>query len=103
MYATLSFDVSAGASPIADLRDAVHKTLGKRDTCDLLSDVLICSVSDADDYLVLVKALRAITSDFPAQFQFVITLHRSGEPLRSNGKFKRDDANAIIAAEDSDE
>jgi len=103
MYATLSFDVSAGAEPIADLRETLMQRLGNRDVCDLLSDVLICSISDADDYTALVKKLRSLSADFPGQFQFVITLHRSGEPLRSNAKFSRDEASEIIDAEDEDE
>ena len=103
MYATLSFDVSAGPEPIADVRDEIQTTIGTREQCDLLSDVLICAISDTDDYLALVKALRGVASDFPRQFQFVITLHRSGEPLRSNGKFARDQASEIIDAEDEDQ
>jgi hypothetical protein len=103
MYATLSFDVSPGAEPIADLREALSKTLERRETCDLLSDVLICSIDDADDYLALTKKLRGLASDFPAQFQFVLTLHRSGAPLRSNARFSRPQASDIIDAEDEDE
>lgn len=98
MYATISYDVNSGAEPIGDIHQAVVDLLKDRDTCDLLSDTLICEVADSDDYLQLTKDLRKIGSDFSGQFQFVVTLHRGGDPLRSNGKFARAQAKEIIGS-----
>jgi hypothetical protein len=102
MYTTVSYDVNAGQEPIDEIHQAIIDLFADRDTCDLLSDTFICEVADSDDYLTVVKDLRKIGSDFPGQFQFVATLHRSGDPLRSNGKFPRPKAKEIIAADDDE-
>src|SRR5688572_4807498 len=96
MYATLSYDVNAGPRPVEDVRHALVELLKDRDTCDLLSDTLICDVATTADYLAVAKQLRKIGSDFPDQFQFVFTLHRTGQALRSNGSYSKAKANAII-------
>ena len=97
MYATLSYDINAGADPIEDVRAAVLKALGNdRDKIDVLSDTLICEIDDAGDYEDLVDTLREVGTDFSGQFQFVMTLHEAKSPLRSNGKFVRADAKKII-------
>lgn len=100
MYATLSYDVTAGSDPIEDVRAEILKLFKNRDTCDLLSDTFICSVDDAEDYLELVKKLRQLGTDFSGQFQFVVTLHEPTDPLRSNARFPRDQAKKIMKAED---
>jgi hypothetical protein len=96
MYATLSYDVNAGLQRVEDVRHALLELLKDRDTCDLLSDTLICDVATTADYLEVAKQLRKIGNDFPDQFQFVFTLHRTGQALRSNGSFSKAKANAII-------
>ena len=96
MYATLSYDVNAGLQPIEDVRSALLDLFKERDTCDLLSDTFICDIATTADYLGVVKQLRKIGNDFPDQFQFVFTLHRTGDALRSNGGFSKAKANAII-------
>jgi hypothetical protein len=97
MYATLTYDVSAGSEPLEDLRRAILDLFSDRLTCDLLSDTFICDIVNTADYLALVKKLRKIGNDFEDQFEFVFTLHRTGEPLRSNAAYPKAKANAIIA------
>jgi hypothetical protein len=99
MYATLSYEVNAGPSPVEEVRAALAGVFADRTTCDLLSDTFISEVEDTSDYLALVKVLRRVDKDFPGQFQFVITLHRSGDPLRSNGAFSRARAKAIVSGD----
>jgi hypothetical protein len=99
MYATLSYDVNAGPSPIEDVRTALASVFNGRTTCDLLSDTFISGVEDTADYLALVKDLRSVDKTFPRQFQFVITLHRSGDPLRSNASFSKAKAKAIVSGD----
>lgn len=101
MFATLSYDVNTGAEPIEDVRAEIFKLFKNRDTCDLLSDTFICNVDDADDFTDLVKKLRQLGTDFSGQFQFVMTLHKPTDPLRSNGKFSREEAKKIMAGEAS--
>jgi hypothetical protein len=96
MYATLSYDVTAGLEPIEDVREAILDVFKDRKTCDLLSDTFICEIDTTADYLDVVRALRKVGHDFEDQFQFVFTLHRTGDPLRSNGSFAKAKANAII-------
>jgi hypothetical protein len=96
MYATLSYDVSAGQQPIEDVRQALLELFKERETCDLLSDTFICDVATTADYLAVARQLNKIGRDFPDQFQFVFTLHRTGDALRSNGAFSKAKANAII-------
>ena len=96
MYATLSYDVTAGPEPIEDVRAAMVELFAERDTCDMLSDTFICAVDDTADYLSLAKKLKQIGTDFPAQFLFVFTLHRAGDPLRSNGNFPKPQAKEIL-------
>jgi len=96
MYATLSYDVNAGEQPIEDVRHALLELFQDRETCDLLSDTFICDVATTADYLAVAKQLGKIGKDFPDQFQFVFTLHRTGDALRSNGAFSKTKANAII-------
>lgn len=96
MYATLSYDVSAGQQPIEDVRQALLELFTERETCDLLSDTFICDIDTTADYFAVVKQLNKIGRDFPDQFQFVFTLHRTGDALRSNGAFSKAKANAII-------
>jgi hypothetical protein len=96
MYATLSYDVSAGQQPVDDVRQAILGVFKDRQTCDLLSDTFICTITTTADYLNVVKALRKVGNDFAGQVQFVFTLHRRGDPLRSNGAFSKSKANAII-------
>jgi hypothetical protein len=96
MYATLSFDVNAGPQAIADVRQAIVDVFNDRLTCDLLSGTLICNIDDTADYLAMVRRLRRIGTMFRDQFSFVFTLHRSGDPLRSNARYSKAKANAII-------
>lgn len=96
MYATLSYDVTAGADPIEEVRDGLLKLFKNRETCDLLSDTFICSVDDLEDYLKLVKKLRELGADVSGQFQFVMTLHEPTDPIRSNGKFPKDQFKSIV-------
>ena len=99
MYATLSYDMNAGPSPIEDVRAALTGIFDGRARCDLLADTFISEVDDTADYLALVKDLRGIDKDFPGQFQFVITLHRSGDPLRSNATFSKAKAKTILSGD----
>lgn len=96
MYATLSFDVTAGPEPIDDVRTDMAALFADRDTCDMLSDTFICAVEDTADYLDLAKQLKQIGTDYPGQFQFVFTLHRAGDPLRSNGNYPKPQAKEIL-------
>lgn len=102
MYGTLSYDVNAGQQPIEDVRQAIVELFDDRNTCDLLSDTFICDIVNTEDYLDLAKDLRQIGKDFPGQFQFVFTLHRSGDPLRSNGKFSKAKAKEILESGDDE-
>ena len=96
MYATISHDVTSGASPTADVRAAVVALVATRDTFDLLSDTFICSIENAADFLDLVKDLKKIGTDFPDQFQFICTQHRTNDLLRANDALPAA-AKAIIA------
>lgn len=96
MYATLSYDVSAGPSPIEDVRQAILEVFKERETCDLLSDTFICEIENTADYLAVVRKLRRIGNDVDGQFQFVFTLHSAGAALRSNASFPKSKANDII-------
>jgi hypothetical protein len=96
MYATLSYDVNSGPVPVGEVRAALLELLEDRETCDLLSDTLLCAVTNTVDYLELADDLKAIGTDFPDQFDFVLTLHRAGDPLRSNAAFSMSKAAAII-------
>jgi hypothetical protein len=96
MYATLSYDVNAGAEPTDNVRAAMVALFADRDTCDMLSDTFICVIENTADYLELAKKLKEIGTDFPGQFQFVFTLHRAGDPLRSNGNYPKPAAKDII-------
>lgn len=94
MYATLSYDLSAGETPIEEVRQKVLDVFKERATCDLLSDTFICEVANTADYLAVVRKLRKIGQD--GQFQFVFTLHPAGASLRSNASFPKSKANDII-------
>ena len=96
MYATLSYDVNAGPEPIEDVRAAMFLLFAEREKCDLLSDTFICGVEDTADYLGLAKKLKQIGTEYPDQFQFVFTLHRAGDPLRSNGNYPKPQAKEIL-------
>jgi hypothetical protein len=96
MYATLSYDVNAGPEPTDDVRAAIAELFEERDTCDMLSDTFVCGVEDTADYLELARKLKQIGNEFPDQFQFVFTLHRSGDPLRSNGNYPKSQAKEIL-------
>jgi hypothetical protein len=96
MYATLSYDVTAGPEPIENVRAAMVVLFADRDTCDILSDTFICGVTNTADYLDLAKQLKQIGADFPDQFRFVFTLHRAGDPLRSNANYPKPHAKEIL-------
>jgi hypothetical protein len=96
MYGTLSYDLNAGKEPVEDVRAAILGLLEDRDTCDLLSDTLICTIDDADDFLALSESLKQIGRDYPGQFQFVLTLHSPTDPLRANGKYPKQQARLIM-------
>ena len=96
MYATLSYDVNAGDEPIEVVRGAVVQLFADRTSCDMLSDTFICTVDNTEDYLDLTKKLKQIGTDHPGQFLFVFTLHRAGDPLRSNGNFQKPKAKEIL-------
>lgn len=99
MYATLSYDVSAGTTPIEDVRKLILDVFKERETCDLLSDTFICEVKNTEDYLAVTRKLRKVGNDVDGQFQFVFTLHSAGAPLRSNASFPKAKANDIIDPE----
>lgn len=96
MYATLSYDVSSGGTPVDEVRQAILGACGDRERLDLLADTLICTVRNTADYLELVKALKKVAKDTDGQCQFVVTLHSAGAPLRSNAPFSQAKASAII-------
>jgi len=96
MYATLSYDVNAGPERIEDVRRAILDLFKDRFTCDLLSDTFICSIVNTADYLAMVKKLKRIGTGFQDQFEFVFTLHRTGDPLRSNAAYSKAKARKII-------
>lgn len=100
MYATLSYDVTAGLTSIDDVRQMIIDVFKDRETCDLLSDTMICEVENTADYLALARKLRKVGNDVDPQFQFVITLHAAGAALRSNATFPKAKANEIIDPED---
>jgi hypothetical protein len=84
MYATFSYDVTAGERSIEELRTAIFVLFKDRTTGDLLADTLICRVKNTDDYLAIARDLKTLSTDFEDQFQYVLTLHSAGAPLRSN-------------------
>jgi hypothetical protein len=96
MYATLSYDVSAGPTPIEELRRMILEVFEEHDTCDLLSDTFISRVENTADYLALARKLRKVGTDADGQFQFVFTLHSAGAPLRTNATFPKAKANDIL-------
>jgi hypothetical protein len=96
MYATLSYDLNAGRERIEDVRRAIVDLFKDRLTCDLLADTFICNITNTADYLALVKKLRKIGTDFEDQFEFVFTLHRTGDALRSNAAYPKAKARKII-------
>ena len=96
MYATLSYDVSAGPTPIEDLRKLIAEVFEDRATCDLLSDTFICEVQNTADYLALARQLKKVGTDVDGQFQYVFTLHSAGAPLRTNATFSKAKANEIL-------
>jgi hypothetical protein len=102
MYATLSYDVTAGETPIEEVRKLIIDMFKDRATCDLLSDTFICEVENTADYLALVRKLRKVGNDVDGQFQFVITLHAAGAALRSNASFPKSKANDIIDPGDAE-
>lgn len=96
MYGTLSYDLNAGKEPIEDVRAALTALFKDRESCDLLADTFICTVDNAEDFLELADALKALGKEFPGQFQFVFTLHEPSDPLRANGKYPKQQARKII-------
>jgi hypothetical protein len=87
MYATLSYDVSAGPTPVEDVRRLILELFDDRASCDLLSDTFICEIKSTEDYLELADQLHAVGSDVDGQFQFVFTLHEARALLRTNTAF----------------
>ena len=51
MYATLSYDVTAGLTSVDDVRQKILDVFKDREICDLLSDTLICEIENTADYL----------------------------------------------------
>ena len=100
MYATLSYDVTAGLTSVDEVRQKILDVFKDREICDLLSDTLICEIENTSDYLAVVRKLRKVGNDVDPQFQFVITLHDAGAPLRSNATFPKAKANEIIDPEE---
>ena len=100
MYATLSYDVNAGPTPIDLLRLTVLTVFTDRRTCDLLSDTFICEVESAADFADVNDQLRVVGDTHPGQFTYVFTLHRSGSPLRSNASYPKHKASKIIDPEE---
>jgi hypothetical protein len=96
MYATLSYDVNAGATPIDVIRIAVHALFVDRRTCDLLSDTFICEVASAADFDDVSEDLEQMATAYGGQFLYVFTLHRTASPLRSNASFPKAKARRII-------
>ena len=103
MYATFSYDLTTGPAPIEDVRRAIQDVFTGRATCDLLADTFICEVESTSDYLGLVRKLRKAANDVNGQFLFVLTLHNTGAPLRSNASFSSSKANDIIDPEMTNE
>jgi hypothetical protein len=96
MYATLSYDVSVGPTPVEDVRKAILDVFDGRLKCDLLSDTFICEVENTADYLSVARALKRAATSLDEQFQFVFTLHAAGAALRSNASFSKAKAAEII-------
>jgi hypothetical protein len=98
MYATLSYDLSAGPEAIEAVRESLLKPFDGREVCDLLADTFVCAIDNTADYLELVKDLKAVARDFPGQLEFVFTLHRAGDPLRSNANFPSSKVRKILGS-----
>ncbi|MEO5742126.1 MAG: hypothetical protein ABIS29_16180 [Vicinamibacterales bacterium] len=96
MYATLSYDINTGASPVDEVRRAIVQAFTGCDTCDLLPDTFIARVANTKDFLDRTQALKKVADDFTGQFVFVFTLHDSGAALRSNAPVTAKKINDII-------
>jgi len=96
MYATFSYDVTAGERPIEELRTAIFDLFKERLAGDLLADTLICRVKNTDDYLAIARDLKRLSTEFEDQFQYVLTLHSAGAPLRSNSSLPKPTIAEII-------
>jgi hypothetical protein len=96
MYATLSYDIATGASPVEDVRKAIVEAFTGCDTCDLLADTFIVRVASTKDFLDRTQLLKQIADDFANQFVFVFTLHDAGAALRSNAPIAAKKINDII-------
>lgn len=103
MYATLSYDVSAGPVPIDEVRLSIIGLFQDRETCDLLADTFICEIENTADYLAVARDLRRLGTELSGQFHYVFTLHRAGSPLRSNAPFPKAKAEDIIDPTGGDE
>ena len=84
MYVTLSYDITTGARPVDDVRQAIVQAFTGCDTCDLLADTFIARVANTKEFLDRTQALKQVADDFEGQFVFVFTLHDSRAALRSN-------------------
>jgi hypothetical protein len=96
MHATLSFDVNAGSESTDAVRTAVRDACVGRKMCDLLSDTLIVEIESGEDFQALTRKIRKVATDFDPQFIYVLTMHRTGQPLKANGDFSQADADDII-------
>ncbi len=96
MYATFSYDVSAGDRPVEELRTAIFDLFKERLSCDLLADTLICRVRNTDEYLEIARDLKKLGTTFEDQFQYVLTLHSAGALLRSNSVLPKTKISEVI-------
>jgi hypothetical protein len=99
MYATLSYEVSAGSTPTEDVRKQIFKVFEECDTCDFLPGTFICTVKNTQDYQTLATKLRAVGRAVNGQFQYVFTLHNAGGLIRTNATFTKAKADEITGAD----
>ena len=99
MYATLSYELSAGSKPIEEVRKQVLEVFDDKVTCDFLSDTFICAVKKTSEYLDLATKLEEVDASVNGQFQYVFTLHNTGGLIRTNTTFPKPKADEITGAD----
>ena len=104
MYAAFSYDIVPGTHPNESVLDQILAKFDlkpngdERLRCHLLSDTLICEITNLNDFEATTLRLSRLRSELDDQFNFTFTLHPRGAPIKIRGSHNTSLAKQIIEA-----
>jgi hypothetical protein len=104
MYAEFSYDLVPGALPVEEVLDKILEKFDlmpsgeERRRCHLLSDTLICEITNLNDFEATNTRLSRLRTDLGEQFNYTFSLRPRNALIKIKGSHNAALAKQIVEA-----